>query len=78
LTEICPFADKTDFLDTIPGVDGRMAEVLIAEIRAEVSLPPHAHLAFWAGMCPDNEESASKRRSGKTRKGSKWLCMDSA
>jgi transposase len=31
------------------------------------------HLASWAGMCPGNDESAGKRRSGKTRKGSKWL-----
>jgi transposase len=35
--------------------------------------PTHRHLASWAGMCPGNEESAGKRRSGKTRKGSKWL-----
>ena len=35
--------------------------------------PTDRHLASWAGMCPGNEESASKRRSGKTRKGSKWL-----
>jgi hypothetical protein len=31
------------------------------------------HLASWAGMCPGNNESANKRFSGKTRKGSKWL-----
>jgi transposase len=35
--------------------------------------PTHRHLASWAGMCPGNDESAGKRRSGKTRKGSKWL-----
>jgi transposase len=35
--------------------------------------PTHKHLASWAGMCPGNDESAGKRRSGKTRKGSKWL-----
>jgi hypothetical protein len=35
--------------------------------------PTHSHLASWAGMCPGNDESAGKRRSGKTRKGSKWL-----
>jgi transposase len=35
--------------------------------------PTHGHLASWAGMCPGNDESAGKRRSGKTRKGSKWL-----
>ena len=35
--------------------------------------PTHRHLASWAGMCPGNDESAGKLRSGKTRKGSKWL-----
>ena len=35
--------------------------------------PSSGHLASWAGMCPGNDESAGKRRSGKSRKGSKWL-----
>lgn len=35
--------------------------------------PTAGHLASWAGMCPGNNESAGKHRSGKTRKGSKWL-----
>ena len=35
--------------------------------------PSHRHLASWAGLCPGNNESAGKRKSGKTRKGSKWL-----
>src|SRR3712207_2041672 len=69
-----PFSDKVELLDAIPGVDRKTAEVLIAEIGADMSqFPTHAHLASWAGMCPGNEESAGKRRSGKTRKGSKWL-----
>jgi transposase len=71
---IAPFSDKVELLDTIPGVDRRMAETLIAEIGVEMDqFPTHKHLASWAGMCPGNEESAGKRRSGKTRKGSKWL-----
>ena len=61
-------------LDTIPGVDRRTAEVLLAEIGADMArFPTAAHLASWAGMCPGNHESAGKRKGGKTRKGSKWL-----
>lgn len=61
-------------LDTIPGVGQRAAEILIAEIGTAMSRFPSAkHLASWAGMCPGNHESAGKRLSGKTRKGSRWL-----
>jgi transposase len=61
-------------LDTIPGVGPRIAEIILAEVGADLShFPSAAHLASWAGMCPGNHESAGKRLSGKTRKGSKWL-----
>jgi transposase len=61
-------------LDTIPGVDRQTAEVLLAELGTELGrFPSAAHLASWAGMCPGNDESAGKRRGGRTRKGSKWL-----
>lgn len=71
---IAPFANKVALLDTIPGVDKRTAELLIAEIGADMSVfPTHRHLASWAGICPGQNESAGKKRSGKTRKGSKWL-----
>jgi transposase len=42
------------------------------------AFPTATHLASWAGVCPGNDESAGKRRSGKTRKGSKWLRHDLA
>jgi transposase len=72
--QIRPFAAQRDLLMTIPGVRQRAAEVLIAEIGVDMSaFPTPKHLASWAGMCPGNDESAGKRRSGKTRKGSKWL-----
>ena len=71
---IAPFAHQRDLLCTIPGVDRRTAEVLIAEIGVDMSrFPTAGHLASWAGMCPGNNESAGKHQSGKTRKGSKWL-----
>ena len=72
---IAPFCEEeVALLSTIPGVDRRTAETLIAEIGVDMSrFPSSAHLASWAGMCPGNDESAGKRRSGKTRKGSKWL-----
>ena len=35
--------------------------------------PSHRHAASWAAICPGNDESAGKRRSGKTRKGDRWL-----
>ena len=61
-------------LDAIPGVDRRVAEVLLAEIGPDVTpFPTDAHLASWAGICPGNNESAGKKRSGKTTKGCRWL-----
>jgi transposase len=61
-------------LATIPGVGQRTAEGILAEIGTDLSRFPSAgHLASWAGLCPGQDESAGKRRSGKTRKGSPWL-----
>jgi transposase len=72
--QIAPFAAQRDLLMTIPGVRQRAAEVLIAEIGVDMTVfPTPKHLASWAGVCPGNDQSAGKRRSGKTRKGSKWL-----
>jgi transposase len=71
---LAPFAAEVALLDTIPGIDRRAAEVILAEIGVDMGqFPTAAHLASWAGVCPGNNESAGKRRSGRTRKGSKWL-----
>ena len=61
-------------LDDIPGVGKRSAEIILAEIGQDMSrFPTAGHLSSWAGVCPGNNESAGKRRSGKTRKGNKTL-----
>jgi transposase len=62
-------------LCTIPGISRRAAEIILAEIGLDMTRFPNAnHLASWAGMCPGNHESAGKRLSGRSRKGSPWLC----
>jgi transposase len=71
---IAPFSDKVALLDTIPGVDRRAAETLLAEIGPDMTrFPTRRHLASWAGMCPGNNESAGKHGPGRIRKGPKWL-----
>ena len=71
---LAPVEEAIARLDTIPGVGRTVAEALVAEIGADVARFATAkHLASWAGMCPGNHESAGKRRSGRTRKGSPWL-----
>jgi len=60
--------------DSLPGIGTRLAEIIVAEIGADLKPFEDAdHLASWGGMCPGNNESAGKRRNGQTRKGSKWL-----
>lgn len=69
-----PFKGEIELLDTIPGVGRQAAEEIIAEIGVDMSrFPSSAHLASWAGMAPGNNESAGKRKSGRTRKGNKSL-----
>lgn len=71
---ITPFSDQIQLLDTIPGVDQKVAQAIVAEIGVDMNqFPSHRHLASWAGLCPGNNESAGKHKSGKTRKGDRWL-----
>lgn len=66
--------EKIDRLKGIPGVDDRAARLIIAEIGTDMSRFPSAdHLCSWAGVCPGNNESAGKRKSGRTRNGNRWL-----
>src|SRR5207244_501293 len=69
-----PFADEIERLDALPGVDRRVAEVVLAEVGTDMSrFPTHQHVACWAGMCPGNEESAGKRRRRRITPGNRWL-----
>ena len=71
---LAPHTEALTRLDTIPGVGRRTAEVLVAEIGTDMQrFPTAGHCAAWAGMCPGQNESGGKRRSGRTRKGSPWL-----
>lgn len=68
------YRQAVELLDTIPGVNQRIAEIILAEVGLDMSRFASAnHLASWAGMCPGNRESGGKRLSGRTRKGSQWL-----
>lgn len=68
------YPEAVTLLDTIPGVNQRIAEIVLAEVGMEMSrFPTAGHLASWAGICPGNHQSAGKRLSGKTRKGDRWL-----
>jgi transposase len=70
-----PFVrEAMQLLQTIPGVGDRVAEAIVSEIGVDMGrFASDAHLASWAGMCPGNNESAGKRKSGKTTKGNSHL-----
>jgi len=63
-----------ELLDSIPGINTRAAQDLLAEIGLDMSpFPTSGHLTSWAKVSPGNNESAGKRRSGRTGQGNKWL-----
>jgi transposase len=69
-----PFELAVQLACSLPGIQQRTAEMLIGEIGTDMSrFPTDAHFASWASQCPGNHQSAGKRRSGKKRKGPKWL-----
>jgi len=71
---LVPFEAQVLQLDTIPGVNQRVAEVIVAEVGTDMTRFPNAdHLVSWAGMCPGSNESAGKRRNSRTRKGNQTL-----
>lgn len=73
-TRLVPFAAMLTALDTIPGVNRIGAISIVAETGGDMTrFPTAGHLCSWGAMCPGHNESAGKRRSGKTRKGNRYL-----
>jgi transposase len=69
-----PFQREVELLDEVLGISVRVAETIISEIGVNMdSFPSEKHLASWVAICPGNNESAGKHKSGKTRKGNPYL-----
>lgn len=69
-----PFEKAIQALIPIPGFDLVSAQNVIAEIGPDMKqYPTDGHLASWAKICPGNNESAGKRKSGSTGNGNRWL-----
>lgn len=69
-----PFAAAVETWVSVPGIDRITAWTMVAEMGPDMSqFPTVAHAASWAGLCPGQQESAGKRKSGRTRRGNVWL-----
>lgn len=72
--KIKPYQHQIDLIRSTPGFDTTSAQHVFVEIGGDIRLfPSEGHLASWAGLCPGNNESAGKRKSGRTTKGNRWL-----
>ncbi len=72
--QLRPFQSAVELLRTLGGIETRTAQNFLAEIGTDMTVfPTAAQLASWGGQCSGNDQSAGKRRSGGSRKGSKWL-----
>ncbi len=69
-----PFELAVQLACSLDGIQHRTAQMLIGEFGTDMTrFPSDKHFSSWAAQCPGNHQSAGKRRSGKTRKGPKWL-----
>lgn len=72
--QLAPFESVIVRLTTIPGVARRTAVTILVETTGDMThFPTPGHLCSWAGICPGQNESAGKRRSGKTRDANRYL-----
>jgi transposase len=72
--KMVPFQKESMLIQTIPGISEVNASAILAETGVDMSqFPDEAHLSSWAGVCPGNNESAGKKKSGKIQKGNSFL-----
>lgn len=68
------YRELYELLQSIPGIKAETAAVVLAELGPDMNVFPTAgHAASWAGLCPGNNRSAGKQRSGRTTGGNRWL-----
>ncbi len=71
---LAEFRDRIHLLMTIPGVDRASANAILVELGPDIGVfGSSRHCAAWAGVCPSNNQSAGKRRHGRTRRGNLTL-----
>lgn len=74
LQGLTPWQAQLNLLQTVPGVDRIGAAMLLVEITPDMSgFGSAERLASWVGICPGNNESAGKRKTGRIRKGNAWV-----
>jgi transposase len=74
VTAMEPYRKEWELIQTIPGFDELSAAVLLVEVGIDMScFRQSKRLTSWAGVCPGSYESAGKNKSGRTRKGNKYL-----
>lgn len=72
--QMAPYRKQWEILQTMPGMDKTSAVILLVELGTDMNrFGGSSNLASWAGLCPGNNESAGKRKSGRTRKGNKAI-----
>ena len=72
--KMVPFQKESKLIQTIPGISEVNSSAILAEIGIDMTqFPDEAHLSSWAGVCPGINESAGKKKSGKTQKGNSFL-----
>jgi transposase len=69
-----PCKEEYELIQTCPGLNKITSASILAEIGVDISqFPDKHHLCSWAAICPGNNESAGKRKSGRTRHGNNYL-----